>query len=262
MLLRRIRHHVVNENWFAVFVDFVIVVVGVYVGIEVSNWNEARQEDARAHYFLERIQHDLTIDRAQATNKQQFWSRVIEYGEAAIAHAEKGELYKGSTRQTILAYYQASQVNPYAAVSTAYDELRTAGELSLIRSPELRTRLAEYYVNATSLQAQHLFQYLPRYREYIRGRIPHDIQRHIWDNCHTTDRGLQTLLDCELPMSEDEARVLLDALSADAGVVHGLRFWIANLIVASKVIDDNLEQTDQLLELVAASLGQATEARQ
>ena len=254
MLLRRITHHVVNENWFAVFVDFVIVVVGVYVGIEVSNWNEARQEDARAQYFLERIGHDLTNDRAQATSKQQFWGDVVEYGQAAIAHAEKGELYKGSTRQTVLAYYQASQVNPYAAVSTAYDELRTAGELSLIRNPALRTRLAEYYVNATSLQAQHLFQYLPKYREYVRGRIPHDIQRYIWDNCHSTDRGNQTLLDCELPMSEDEGSVLLDALSVDAGVVHGLRFWIANLIVASKVIDDNLEQTDQLLELVDRSL--------
>ena len=255
MLLRRIKHHVVNENWFAVFVDFVIVVVGVYVGIEVSNWNEARQEDARAQYFLERIRNDLTIDRAQATNKQEFWGSVVDYGEAAIAHAEKGELYRGSTRQTVLAYYQASQVNPYAAVSTAYDELRTAGELRLIRNPALRTRLAEYYVNATSLQAQHLFQYLPEYRAYIRGRIPHDIQRYVWDNCHATERGDQTLLDCELPMSEEEGRLLLDKLSSDPGVVRGLRFWIANLIVASKVIDDNLEQTDALLELVDRSLG-------
>ena len=42
MLLRRIKHHVVSENWFAVFVDFVIVVVGVYVGIEVKSENRGR----------------------------------------------------------------------------------------------------------------------------------------------------------------------------------------------------------------------------
>ena len=104
------------------------------------------------------------------------------------------------------------------------------------------------------MQAQHLFRYLPRYREYVRGRIPHDIQRYIWNNCHSTDKGNQSLLDCELPMSEEEGRALLDALSADAGVVHGLRFWIANLIVASKVIDDNLQQADQLFELVERSI--------
>ena len=73
MLLRRIKHH---------------VVVGVYVGIEVSNWNDARQDDARAQYFLERIRHDLTIDRAQATDKQRFWSRVSDdnLGRTAEAH--------------------------------------------------------------------------------------------------------------------------------------------------------------------------------
>ena len=53
----------VNENRFAGFVDFVIVVVGVCVGIEVSNWNEARQEEQRSAEYLERIRADLIHDR-------------------------------------------------------------------------------------------------------------------------------------------------------------------------------------------------------
>ncbi|MDH3334843.1 MAG: hypothetical protein OEM30_10650, partial [Gammaproteobacteria bacterium] len=114
MLLRRIKHHVVSENWFAVFVDFVIVVVGVYVGIEVSNWNEARQEDDRAQEYLERIHADLVSDQDAAMTRREFWGRVIDYGEAAIRHAETGELYRGSVNQTVLAYYQASQVDPFA----------------------------------------------------------------------------------------------------------------------------------------------------
>jgi hypothetical protein len=44
MLLRRIKAHVENENWFAVGVDFCIVVVGVFIGIQVANWNDARME--------------------------------------------------------------------------------------------------------------------------------------------------------------------------------------------------------------------------
>ena len=42
MRLRRINEHVKTQNWFAVGLDFVIVVVGVFIGIQVSNWNEAR----------------------------------------------------------------------------------------------------------------------------------------------------------------------------------------------------------------------------
>ena len=62
MLLRRIKQHVENENWFSVFVDFVIVVVGVYVGIEVANWNEQRQEDQRGLEYMERLKADFESD--------------------------------------------------------------------------------------------------------------------------------------------------------------------------------------------------------
>ena len=41
MLFRRVRKHVKAHDWFAVGVDFVIVVIGVYIGIQVSNWNDA-----------------------------------------------------------------------------------------------------------------------------------------------------------------------------------------------------------------------------
>ena len=36
MLLRRVTEHVRDQNWTAVGVDFVIVVIGVFVGIQVS----------------------------------------------------------------------------------------------------------------------------------------------------------------------------------------------------------------------------------
>lgn len=257
MLLRRIRHHIVNENWFAVFVDFVIVVVGVYVGIEVSNWNESRQEEALSHEYLERIRADLLHDRDAADSRVRFWARVREYGDGAIAYAETGELVRGSVADTVLAFYQASQVDPYSAVSTTYDELKAAGELRLIRDGELRTKLADYYVYSTNLQAEHLFQFMPKYREYVRGAMPKKVQAYVWENCHVADNNDQRLLDCELPVTDAEGRAILEALVADQSVVNSLRFWIVNLGVASMLIDDNMVLTGELLRLVDANLGQA-----
>ena len=40
MLLRRVIEHTKAQNWTAIVLDFVIVVVGVFIGIEVSNWKE------------------------------------------------------------------------------------------------------------------------------------------------------------------------------------------------------------------------------
>ena len=44
MILRRVVEHVKSQNWFAVTLDFFIVVIGVFIGIEVANWNQARQD--------------------------------------------------------------------------------------------------------------------------------------------------------------------------------------------------------------------------
>ncbi len=46
MLLRRVTEHVKAQNWFAVGIDFLIVVVGVFIGIQVANWNDARRDRA------------------------------------------------------------------------------------------------------------------------------------------------------------------------------------------------------------------------
>jgi hypothetical protein len=40
MLLRRIIEHTNAQNWTAIMIDFVIVVVGVFIGIQAANRNE------------------------------------------------------------------------------------------------------------------------------------------------------------------------------------------------------------------------------
>jgi len=59
MLLRRITKHVKNENWFAVFVDFIIVVSGVFIGIQVANWNEQKSNQEALSKSLGRLEAEV-----------------------------------------------------------------------------------------------------------------------------------------------------------------------------------------------------------
>lgn len=55
MILRRISENLRSQNWFAVAVEFVIVVVGVFMGLQVQDWNEARKERIEEHALLSRL---------------------------------------------------------------------------------------------------------------------------------------------------------------------------------------------------------------
>ena len=63
MLLRRIIEHVKAQNWTAIVIDFVIVVVGVFIGIQVSNWNDERKDASRTQSYYNRLIADLESER-------------------------------------------------------------------------------------------------------------------------------------------------------------------------------------------------------
>lgn len=65
MILRRVIEHVKAQNWTAVALDFVIVVMGVFIGIQVSNWNAARAERAREAIYLASLAKDIRSDIAE-----------------------------------------------------------------------------------------------------------------------------------------------------------------------------------------------------
>lgn len=71
MILRRITEHVKTQNWFAVGLDFAIVVVGVFIGIQVANWNEARSNEVLARDYIGRLATDVELELA-------LWQRAID----------------------------------------------------------------------------------------------------------------------------------------------------------------------------------------
>jgi len=59
MLLRSITKHVKDQNWFAVFLDFFIVVAGILIAFQVNNWNEARADERRKTQIVNALITDL-----------------------------------------------------------------------------------------------------------------------------------------------------------------------------------------------------------
>jgi len=55
MILRRISENVKAQNWFAVAIEFVIVVVGVFMGLQVQDWNDLRKERIEEKELLVRL---------------------------------------------------------------------------------------------------------------------------------------------------------------------------------------------------------------
>ena len=238
MILRRVIQHVRKQEWTAIWIDLVIVVVGVFIGIQVANWNAARVDASRAQAYLERIGDDLGADLVNYQDRLRFWGDVSAYGAKGLAYAETGEA-KGATQwDLLLAYFQSSQVAEFYTTDSTFEELKSAGELGLIKDTRFRDSLAQYY----SLGFNPLLTERPRYREHVRGLIPLEVQIYIWTECYSTDAGgAQKMLPCKAPFDEKTVAVIVDAIRNDKTIMTGLRYWMSSMHVAALFAKGRME---------------------
>ena len=89
MLLRRVIEHVKAQNWFAVCLDFIIVVIGVFLGIQIGNWNEDRIFENRERQLLVELRAEISEGIEVAGVWQQFLGDVYEAGARSIDFERK-----------------------------------------------------------------------------------------------------------------------------------------------------------------------------
>jgi hypothetical protein len=234
-------------DWMAAAIELVIVVVGILIALEVSNWNQGRQDLTRADGYYRRIHANLSTDEKNFGATLAYWGRVSAYGSGAIAYGESGQLVDGSAWKTVLAYYQASQTLPFVPSDASFTEMRSAGELGLIADENLRGRLEAYYSLSGVGGESIIREQDPAYRQQVRGLTPWSVQQYIWDRCYRESSYVdQGFVDCPSPISEPEALAILSNFKAAPSLLDNLRAWMSTLRISQIVLNNNRREAQQL----------------
>jgi len=235
MRFKRFFEHLRRQDWVAVAIELVIVVMGVFLGLQANNWNQMRIDDERAHTYLVRIHSDLDAEVAAIDRRVAFVAGALDYAHHALAYGETSVLFDGSAWKTVLAFYQASQVYPTIAMDATYREMSSVGDLRLIHDQRLSAALANYYANGGPGALPTLFNQIPAYRESIRGLTPSNVQSYIWAHCHRElPNANQQMIDCAPPISDAQAQTILREFVAEPQIIRQLRFWATQMTVENE----------------------------
>ncbi len=55
MILRRVMQHIKEQNWFAVGLDVIVVIVGIFLGMQVQQWYEERKQSNEEQLIMQRM---------------------------------------------------------------------------------------------------------------------------------------------------------------------------------------------------------------
>jgi hypothetical protein len=259
MILRRIIAHFRKQEWTAIGIDFLIVVLGVFVATQVTNWNEEREARARAAIYSERLVLDLRYEAWQTEFLIAYYKEVLVNAERAVGALTDGPAL--SDEQLLVSTYRASQYLYYGSRRATYDEMVATGDIGLIADRRLRETALTLYSDPTigivTDEAR-----TSEYRRIFRRAAPADVQRALLDDCG--DRivqpgdfeGIVGALDyaCELDLPPQKIAAAARRLRADPALVEALQLRFADIETAIL----NLEQgTPGLLDNLRAISGRS-----
>lgn len=246
MILRRLSQLLKEQNWTAITIEFVLLIVGVFLGIQVANWNENRITENQAKLFSERLRSDLHVEAWGYEFQIQYYSEVLKNAEETLAILE-GEV-NTSHEQLLISAYRATQYNLQTRRRSSYDEMTSTGKISLITDPVLRDAASIIYTNPVldNFKNEALGS---RYREEFRMHVPLKVQNALGENCG--DRfvaignfeQIKGSLDypCVTGLDQHDIDKAANILFADSSIIPFLRMRITDI----KTILANLTVTNK-----------------
>lgn len=256
MLLRSITKHVKDQNWFAVFIDFFIVVVGVFIGIQVANWNDARAIDRKSTNVSERLKSDLQNEAWNFLYTIEYYKDVKSSGYRAL-NALTGKIELPDESLLINAY-RATQYLVNARNRLTFDELSSTGEINLIRDESLR-QTANWIYNSPVFGQITRERDNQKYRNLFRMLVRLDVQDALLETCGDREVPIgdfENIFDsldypCETGISPALISEVAGVLRSDVSMIPLLRLRMADVNSAiANLTFYNLGASERLLEIV------------
>jgi len=198
MILRRITEHLKAQNWTAVGLDLAIVIVGVFIGTQVSNWNQSRIERSETERLLGELQPALQGFTAYFDTSGPYYATTRSWSDKAFAGWRRDPAV--SDEQFVIAAYQASQIYTFGVDGEIWASIFGGDRLREIDDVEVRRGLA--ILMTFNYEGVDLPAIATPYRQQVRSVIPEDVQDAIRSECGDQQIG-KRLLELRLPSTCD-----------------------------------------------------------
>ena len=187
VFLNKIAVHLREQNWFALAAEFVIVVAGVFLGIQAANWNEERQERKDEEQILTRLQAETaTLLEVVRKEREDLQTRSDLYTQAQIViftSAEPRPLTPSECSVVAASHIHRREADQLPIL----EELLSTGRFDRLKDEGIKSQLRRYILFRDRQRANHEERTNELFRLY--SRHPDAIQ------IAALPRGADTELD-------------------------------------------------------------------
>ncbi len=152
MIARRVMERLRKQEWTAVAIEFAIVVLGVFLGLQANNWNQAAIDHRAEAAYLSQLRGDLQRIEGAVRDQiefERFQGRVAGAVFDLIEHDRSGD--RG--RRIGMGLSQLTMRRTLRMESPTFTDLQSSGNLEIISDPTLRADIISYFFFTRRLEA-------------------------------------------------------------------------------------------------------------
>lgn len=210
----------------------------MFLGTQVSNWNEARVEREQAREYRARLIEAVNFNALQLGSQRAYYQQAKAYGERALASLNGAKPL--SDRDFLVAAHQLSQTDTSPAKTYIYDEMTANGMVTRLGDAKLQQAASNYYLGL-SVSNRIIAETLP-YRSLIREVMPYDIQKAIRAACGDREVrqdgrliGVKVVVPCPVRIEPGEAAAAARTVRMTPRIERELTRYLSSL-------DEKLDQ--------------------
>ena len=137
--------HVKEQNWFAVGLDVIVVIVGIFLGMQVTEWNDDRKNKALENEYISRIISDLDESIQENEEVLQESDTQVRELKLAVELLYEKTLDDSNYQKFMKSLAQHSTGwDSIIIIDDTIEELQSTGFMGLIRSTEVRKSINRF----------------------------------------------------------------------------------------------------------------------
>jgi hypothetical protein len=146
MILRRLVTALRKQSWLTLVLELVVVVVGIFLGLQVDSWNEARKDRVLEQQYVVSLKADFQADIEELDEAIALAKSRAQLGRLLISSIDKGRV-EGDPNEFIWAVYSSFLLNFPSYTRATINDLLSTGNLQLLQDANLKAAVAEYYTD-------------------------------------------------------------------------------------------------------------------
>ena len=145
MILKRVVEQLKQQQWTAVVIELTIVVLGVFIGLQVNNWNDARRDRMREQAYLEGIVVDLDESIVSLNKSIALTRKRMILDELLIKAASDPDVVRADPGRFIYAITRGGYSFSPTIRGYTFEEIKSTGDLEILRDRQLVVDLMKFY---------------------------------------------------------------------------------------------------------------------